>query len=568
MNTAGICPVRSLFAGRYRVGRALGSGGMGAVFEADDELLGRKVALKVLRQGLPRAGRDDLLERFRREDRSAGTLSHPNVVRVFDAGEDEEDGTPFMAMEIVRGGTLKERLNGKGPLAPREAATLALQVAGALGEAHAAGIVHRDVKPENILLEAGPGIRAKVADFGIARAVEATALTNTRFVLGTAAYVSPEQARGEQVGPASDLYSLGVVLYEMLAGRGPFEVGDAGPLALAMKHLNELPEPPSRANPSLGRGARRLDPVVMMLLEKMPGDRYSSAGALVGDLDRFLSGMTTSAAMRATLQRHRAEAAPQHPQRDVRAAVVRSRRRLRRAVVAGAFILGGTLLAGYAAFGQERVPAWAPFDGNLRPAAPTIARVAAPYPTAPGAQEADLSPQAPAAETEPRSGSVVGPPPAKVAASHSPRSQDPPDALEPPVAPAEPATTPAPHTGDAASAGSRALAPPEKVPLDPPPGEEEAASRVEAAGETSAEPALESRSNSSTTVAPPEVAAKRPVAEAQSVSKPNAPEPPEVEVPGVEVPEAGSRDATTGPIVRVPDLVHDQATFCGTERCS
>src|SRR3712207_138409 len=173
-------------------------------------------------------------ERFRREAKNAASLNHPNIVQVYDQGR-SESGTYYMAMEYVPGGTLKERIKGEGPLNPGEAAGIASRVAEALAVAHERGIVHRDIKPQNVLLTAS-GSEAKVADFGIARAVSSRTMTETNLVLGTAAYMSPEQVRGERVGPASDLYSLGVVLYEMLTGNQPY-TADA-PIATAMKHLD------------------------------------------------------------------------------------------------------------------------------------------------------------------------------------------------------------------------------------------------------------------------------------------------------------------------------------------
>ena len=179
-------------------------------------------------------------------------------------------------MEIVAGGTLKDKIREVGTLEPEIAAGVALEIAGALGAAHGAGLIHRDVKPENVLLE-GDG-RAKVADFGVARAVEATVLTKTSMILGTVPYLSPEQALGEPVGPASDLYSLGVVLFEMLTGRPPFEGDeDAGPLAIAMKHLNEPAPAPRGLNPGV---PQPLDAITLKLLSKDPAGRHASAGEL------------------------------------------------------------------------------------------------------------------------------------------------------------------------------------------------------------------------------------------------------------------------------------------------
>src|SRR4051812_19381463 len=206
---------------RYILGNLLGVGGMARVFVARDRLLNRDVALKILRDQY--AENQEFVERFRREARSVAALSHPNIVSVYDWGR-SQDGTYYIAMECVPGGTLKERIASEGPLTMSTAAELGIQVAKALEVAHERGVVHRDVKPQNILLDASG--QAKVADFGIARAVGAmasTAISQTGLVMGTVNYISPEQAMSEPVGPQSDLYSLGVVLYEMLTAKVLFE---------------------------------------------------------------------------------------------------------------------------------------------------------------------------------------------------------------------------------------------------------------------------------------------------------------------------------------------------------
>ena len=283
----------SLIGGRYELGELLGSGGMGRVYRAYDGRLKREVALKVMAEHY--AQTPEFVERFEREIRNVASLDHPNVIRVFDSGE-AEDGSPYMAMELASGGTLKDRIRSTGPLPPREAAGVALQVAEALGAAHAAGIVHRDVKPENVLLtETGD---AKVGDFGIARATEATAMTHTSMILGTAPYLSPEQARGEPVGPSSDLYSLGVVLFESLTGRTPFGTGEhLNPLAIAMKHCNE-PAPSARAQNS--EVPEALELITLTLMRKRPEDRHPDAAALVADLAAFLEDrrLPSAAALR------------------------------------------------------------------------------------------------------------------------------------------------------------------------------------------------------------------------------------------------------------------------------
>src|SRR5215208_7198809 len=227
--------------GRYVLGESLGSGGMGEVYLAHDGVLERDVALKVLRSQY--AGDEEFAERFRREARSAASLSHPNIVQVYDRGE-AEDGTSYIAMEYVPGGTLKERISERGAPDPGVAASLALQIAEALDAAHECGVVHRDIKSQNILLSATGD--AKVADFGIARAADETTISHLGDILGTAKYMSPEQATGKPATPKSDLYSLGVVLYEMLTGELPYTAESS--VAVSMKHVNDLLHPPKELN--------------------------------------------------------------------------------------------------------------------------------------------------------------------------------------------------------------------------------------------------------------------------------------------------------------------------------
>jgi eukaryotic-like serine/threonine-protein kinase len=273
---------RTVLGDRYTLLEVLGDGGMARVYLARDNVLDRDVALKVLREQY--AGDEAFVERFRREARSAASLNHPSIVQVYDQGRAQEDGTYYIAMEYVPGGTLKERIVREGPLDHREAAGIASRVAEALKTAHARGIVHRDIKPHNVLL--GASGETKVADFGIARAASSKTMTETNLVLGTSAYMSPEQVRGERVGPASDLYSLGVVLYEMLTGEQPYRAED--PIATAMKHLEEPPAHPGVANPAIPEG---LDALVVKLLAKDPEDRYANAAVLAEDLRRVRDGL-------------------------------------------------------------------------------------------------------------------------------------------------------------------------------------------------------------------------------------------------------------------------------------
>jgi tRNA A-37 threonylcarbamoyl transferase component Bud32/Skp family chaperone for outer membrane proteins len=268
--------------GRYRLGSLLGVGGMARVYVASDRVLERQVAVKVLSP--PYAQDPVFVERFRREARAAARLSHPNIVAVFDSGADAAQ--LYLVMEYVAGQSLAQLLASQGRLAPRRSVELAVQVCAALAAAHAQGLVHRDVKPANVLVD--PDGQVKVADFGIVKASAATTLTGTGTVLGTAAYLSPEQAQGGPVDARSDLYGLGCVLYELLCGTPPFGSGaDSPPVAVATRHVSEPPEPPSARNPRVDLA---LDQVVLTALAKDPAQRYQSAVDMQDALQRVLAG--------------------------------------------------------------------------------------------------------------------------------------------------------------------------------------------------------------------------------------------------------------------------------------
>ena len=282
--TGSAAPV--VLGGRYEVHRRLARGGMAEVFLARDQALDRPVAVKIL---FPEYATDPaFVERFRREAQAAANLSHPNIVGVYDWGS--ESGTYYIVMEYVEGQSLAEVVRDAGPLHPRRAAEILFEVAGALGFAHQRGVVHRDVKPGNVLISTTG--QAKVTDFGIARALSSPAddLTQAGSVMGTATYFSPEQAQGFAVDARSDLYSLGVVLYEVLCGRPPF-LGDS-PVSIAYKHVQEWPPRPSQFVTGVPVG---LESVILKLLAKKPEQRYRSADDLRADLRRFLDGQETLA---------------------------------------------------------------------------------------------------------------------------------------------------------------------------------------------------------------------------------------------------------------------------------
>lgn len=262
---------------RYKVTELLGEGGMALVYEAKDLLLDRWVALKVLRPQL--VSDKDFVRRFHREAKAVASLSHPNIVNIYDIGQDKD--IHYLVMENIRGENLNEMIKREGVLPPTTALEIAIQICEALVVAHRNNIVHCDIKPHNILITKDSR-RVKVTDFGIARAVNSATLAQTETVIGTAHYFSPEQARGETINASSDLYSLGVVLYEMLTGQVPFR-GDS-PITVALKHINEEPLPPSSLNESL---PKRIDKLVLKVLAKDPTKRFADASEML----RALQGL-------------------------------------------------------------------------------------------------------------------------------------------------------------------------------------------------------------------------------------------------------------------------------------
>ena len=326
----------TVLSGRYRLADKLGSGGMSTVYLANDEVLDRPVAIKLLHREISEEA--DQLERFRREARTAARLSHPNLVSVIDAGEDE--GRPYIVFEYVEGETLKRRIQHEGGLTADEAIAYAIEIGRGLIAAHGRKLVHRDVKPQNVLIDMDG--RAKVTDFGIARSLEGKGLTATGRVLGTTDYVSPEQAMGEEVDERSDVYSLGVVLYEMLTGDVPFHAETQ--VGVAMKHVNEPMPDVLATRPELSAAVAA---VIDRATAKDPRDRYASVGEMVRDLEATLE--ITAAREGGTTGQATA----------VLESVPRSRRRLAGRRVSGAGLLMGLvgigLIAAALIFGGDQL---------------------------------------------------------------------------------------------------------------------------------------------------------------------------------------------------------------------
>ena len=270
----------TIFGERYEIGALIGAGGMSDVFIAKDNRLNREVAIKVLRSDLNRE--QNFVTRFRKEALAAAGLSHPGIVAVYDSGENP---APYIVMELLQGKTLRELITG--PIEPKTAMQIIEGILQALAYSHANGIVHRDIKPGNIMITDQGDV--KVMDFGIARALDdvSATMTATWNVVGTAQYLSPEQASGEIADARSDLYSVGVVLYEMLTGRPPF-IGDT-PVSIALQHVSSEIIPPSKINPALDQ---QFDHFLTVVMAKDPANRYQDANAMLGDLHRIKTGQT------------------------------------------------------------------------------------------------------------------------------------------------------------------------------------------------------------------------------------------------------------------------------------
>ena len=335
---------RQVLGGRYRILDVLGDGGMARVFRAEDTRLGRVVAVKILHQHY--LSQPEFVRRFEQEARLAARLSHPNIVAIYDV--DRQDGAYYIVMEYVDGGSLKGLITRDAPLSPSLVAAVARQLGQALDAAHTHGVIHRDIKPENILLT--PSYDVKVGDFGIARALTSAGQTATGMVMGSVSYFSPEQAQGKPATAESDLYSAGVVLYEMLTARLPFAAGN--PLATAMQHITQEPAPPRAIVPALPSA---VDRVILQALAKDPARRYHSGALLADALDAAIVAGTSRTAARAvaaaTAQTTATRAAPVKlgpaPTARIASAPVGPRRRVAALPLALLVLAGGG--AAYAA---------------------------------------------------------------------------------------------------------------------------------------------------------------------------------------------------------------------------
>src|SRR4051812_23470388 len=348
----------SVLGERYEIGGVLGRGGMAEVHRGRDLRLGREVAVKVLRQDLARDPSAQV--RFRREAQAAASLNHPAIVAVYDTGEDRTTtgATPYIVMEYVEGDTLRDVLRREGRLSPERAMSLTADICAALDFSHRNGIVHRDVKPGNVMIT--PQGTVKVMDFGIARAVSdsAATMTSTAAVIGTAQYLSPEQARGEGVDARSDVYSAGCLLYELVTGTPPF-TGDS-PVAVAYQHVREDPRTPSSINPEI---PPELDAILLKAMSKNPANRYQSAADMRADLLRAVAGQRVEAtpvmsdAEKTTIIGATPAGYPDQWDDDDQAARRRKRNRIIALVVGALVLIGGAIAIALAVSGGDEPPA-------------------------------------------------------------------------------------------------------------------------------------------------------------------------------------------------------------------
>ncbi|ADY56622.1 serine/threonine protein kinase with PASTA sensor(s) [Syntrophobotulus glycolicus DSM 8271] len=276
--------MENILGNRYKIEEKIGSGGMAIVYKAKDTLLNRPVAVKILREQF--VSDEGFVRRFRREAQSAASLSHPNIVSIYDVGK--ENDNDYIVMEYVHGRTLKDMIRERGPLPVSEALFIIRQIGEALAHAHANEIIHRDIKPQNILVT--PEGRIKVTDFGIARAVSAATLTHTGDIVGSVHYLSPEQAKGDQTTAQSDIYSLGIILYELVTGRVPYD-GDT-PITVALKHIQDIPELPGKLVSGI---SKQLDDIIMKAIAKNTNDRYKDIQELMEDINKLENGQKIEA---------------------------------------------------------------------------------------------------------------------------------------------------------------------------------------------------------------------------------------------------------------------------------
>lgn len=451
--------MEQLIAGRYQLGERIGAGGAAVVYRARDTRLDRDVAVKLLREEL--ASDIELLTRLQQEARLAASLNHPNVVDVYDHGTHGD--TAFIVMQYVPGGNLKDRIRQQGALEPRQAIEVAEQVLSALSAAHLRGLVHRDVKPQNVLV--APDGRAMLTDFGIAQAAAGGELTQVGMTVGSAAYIAPEQALGGRVGPPADIYGVGLLLYEMLAGQPPF--GSGTPVEVAFRQVNETPRPPSDIRAGI---PRQLEAIVLRALEKDPLQRYPTAEAMLQALEGVpLVASSDETTRMATVRMPRAEpaynATARTPVAPPSAMTAAPRRSAATTLILALGLVGLLavcgLIAALAAQGSGFLGGGAPSPGakpgaSVTPAGISLVPVTATKPSATAAP-----PTQPPAPASPTPAPSATPAPPTATAPPPTVTQPPPTATAVPFTP----TTPPPPT----ATGTVGLRPIPTATLVPPP---------------------------------------------------------------------------------------------------